>query len=268
MDHKNYTVFVVEDETLILRNIVKKIEQFEIGFEVAETAKNGQQAMDLLHKHLPDVLITDIRMPQVDGLQLIQHLSVNYPFVRTIIISGYDDFEYARKAIQFNVKEYLLKPIESEQLYQSLIRMRIELDAEYRQTVEKMKVLKTTQGVSIEDSIENLRLYLDKNFTDDINLGEIARDLHFSSSYLSKWFLKLVGETPSSYVIKLRISKAKQLLRSVHELTVREIGELVGYTDQNYFSRIFKQQTGLSPMHYREQYAQKDLPENLVKKSP
>lgn len=253
MDHKNYTVFVVEDETLILRNTVKKIEQFDIGFEVAETAKNGQQAIDLLHKHLPDVIITDIRMPQIDGLQLIQHLSVNYPFVRTIIISGYNDFEYARKAIQYNVKEYLLKPFESEQLYQSLIRIRIELDAEYDSIVEKMKVLKTTQGDNIEDTIENLKLYLDKNFSDDIKLGDIARDLNYSFSYLSKWFLKLVGETPSSYIIKLRISRAKHLLQSVQELTVREIGELVGYADQNYFSRIFKQQTGLSPMHYRDE---------------
>lgn len=253
MDNKNYTVFVVEDETLILRNTAKKIKQLNIGFEVAETAKNGQQAIDLLQKQLPDVIITDIRMPQVDGLQLVQHLSVNCPSVRTVIISGYNDFEFARKAIQFNVKDYLLKPVESEQLYQCLIRLRIELDAEHDSIVEKMKVLKAAQGDNIEDIIEKLRLYLDKNFTDEINLGGIAQGLNFNSSYLSKWFVKIVGKTPSSYIIKLRISKAKHLLQSVQELTVKEIGEFVGYADQNYFSRIFKQQTGISPTLYREE---------------
>jgi two-component system response regulator YesN len=257
MDNKKYTIFVVEDETQILRNTVKKIEQLNVGFEVAEMAKNGQQAIDLLQKQLPDVIITDIRMPQVDGLQLVQHLSVNCPSVRTVIISGYSDFEYARKAIQLNVKEYLLKPVESEQLYQCLIRLRIELDAEHDSIVEKMKVLKATQGESIEDTIEKLRLYMDNNFTDEIKLGEIAQGLNFNSSYLCKWFVKIVGETPSSYIIKLRISKAKHLLQSVQELSVKEIGELVGYADQNYFSRIFKAQAGISPAHYRDGFDQK-----------
>lgn len=257
MDNKNYTVFVVEDETLILRNTAKKIEQLNIGFKVTEMAKNGQQAIDLLQEQLPDVIITDIRMPQVDGLQLVQHLKVNCPSVRSVIISGYHDFEYARKAIQFNVKDYLLKPIESEQLYQCLIRLRIELDAEHESIVKKMKALKAARGDRIEDTIEKLRLYLEKNFMNEIKLGDIAQGLNFNPSYLSKWFVKIVGETPSSYIIKIRISKAKHLLQSVQELTVKEIGESVGYVDQNYFSRIFKQQTGISPAHYREESERK-----------
>lgn len=252
MDHKHYSVFVVEDETLILKNTAKKIEQLNVGFKVTEMLKNGQQAIDLLPQYLPDVIMTDIRMPQVDGLQLIQHLSLNYPSIRTVIISGYDDFEYARKAIHYNVKEYLLKPVESEKLYKCLLRLRIEFDAEHDRIVDKLKVLKAAQGDSIEDTIEKLRLYLDSNFTDEIILGDIAQALNFNASYLSKWFVKIVGKTPTAYIINLRISKAKHLLQTAQELSVKEIGELVGYVDQNYFSRVFKQQTGFSPAHYRE----------------
>ncbi|WP_407270891.1 response regulator [Radiobacillus sp. PE A8.2] len=257
MDHNHYVVFVVEDETMILNNIVKKIEQMDMGFKVEGTAKNGQQALDLLQMKLPDVIITDIQMPQINGLQLLQQLNNNYPSVRSIIISGFNEFNYARQAIHFNAKDYLLKPIEPNALKQSLLKLRIELDAERDSVIEKLKVFKAANGECIEDTIEKFRMFLDNNYTSYLKLGEIAQELNFNSSHLSKWFVKIVGKTPSAYIIHLRMSKAKHLLQSFQEISVKEVGELVGYTDQNYFSRVFKQQEGISPAHYREKYQAK-----------
>jgi len=252
MVNQHYTVVVVEDEPLILRNIVKKIESTDIGFAVTETAKNGQEALEIIKNDPPDVVITDIRMPILDGLQLLQHLYSLEPAVRSVVISGYNDFEYTRKAIQYNVRDYLLKPVETDELNQCLLRLKIELDAEHASVVDRVKALKASQGESIQDTIEKFRLFLEKNYTQDLNLSLIAQDLNFNLSYLSKCFTKMVGETPSSYIIHLRISHAKHLLKSVPELTIKEVGELVGYPDQNYFSRIFKLKTGISPAHFRE----------------
>jgi YesN/AraC family two-component response regulator len=260
MGSRHYTVVVVEDEPLIMRNIVKKIRQMDIGFEVTGTARNGRDALAVIRNEPPDVVMTDIRMPLVDGLELLQQLYATDPAVRSVIISGYDDFEYARKAIQYNVRDYLLKPVESDMLYQCLLRLKIELDAEHASVVERVKTLKAAQGESIEEAVEKFRLFLEKNYRDDLNLGAIAQDLNFNPSYLSRCFVKLVGESPTSYIIHLRVSHARHLLKSAPELSVKEVGELVGYPDQNYFSRIFKLKTGISPAHYRE----KCLPDRKI----
>lgn len=252
MGSSTYNVLVVEDEPMILNNIVKKLDQSNMGFTVVQTAKNGRQALDQLGVGLPDVVFTDIRMPLLDGMQLVQQIDAYYSTVRTVILSGYNDFEYARTAIRYNVRNYLSKPLDMQALHQCLMRLRIELDAEHDSVLERMKVLKATQGVSVQDSIEMLRLFLNENYMHDFRLDQIAQELNFNSSYLSKWFVKIVGETPSNYIIHLKISKAKKLLQSVQELSVKQVGEMVGYADQNYFSRLFKQQTGLSPSQYRE----------------
>lgn len=254
MGNNLYNVLVVEDEPMILNNIVKKLEQSDMGFTVAQTAKNGRQALERLRDKLPDVVFTDIRMPLLDGMQLVQQIDAHYSSVRTVILSGYSDFEYARSAIQYKVRNYLSKPLELQALHQCLLKLRIELDAEHDSVLERIKVLKASQGASVQDSIEKLRLFLNENYMHDFRLDQIAQELNFNSSYLSKWFVKIVGETPSIYIIHLRMSKAKNLLQSMLELTVKQVGELVGYADQNYFSRLFKQQTGLSPSQYREGY--------------
>ena len=252
MGNKTYDVLVVEDEPMILNNIVKKLEQSDMGFAVTQTAKNGKQALELVQGKLPDVIFTDIRMPILDGIQLIQHIDAHYASIRTVILSGYSDFEYARTAIRYNVRNYLSKPLDKQDLHECLLKLRIEMDAEHDSVLERMKVLKATQGENVQDSIEKLRLFLNENYMHDFRLDQIAQQLNFNSSYLSKWFVKIVGETPSLYMINLRISKAKRLLLSVQELSVKQVGEMVGYADQNYFSRLFKQQTGLSPKQYRE----------------
>ena len=112
-----YTVVAAEDEELLLGNLVKKIEQTGLGFRVIGTALTGSQAYDIVKEKNPDLLITDIRMPVMDGLQLIEKVRNHYPLTRFIITSGYSDFDYAKSAIRLRVSEYLLKPVEPDELY-------------------------------------------------------------------------------------------------------------------------------------------------------
>ena len=112
----SYKYLVAEDESLIRRNLVKKIESLNLPLTLVGEASNGKDAIGLIGEHFPDLVITDIRMPQTDGLELAQYLQKNHPGTRTIILSGYSDFSYAQSALRYGVMDYLLKPVTLEAL--------------------------------------------------------------------------------------------------------------------------------------------------------
>ncbi len=240
---------MAEDEHLIRNNIVKKINELSLGFEVIDGVQNGMACLKQIEETIPDLIITDIRMPLMDGLELLEHVSIDYPYVKKIVISGYDEFEYARQALRMGVVDYLLKPVKIEDLSKILNKVRIELESE----VESLyKILpKPDSEYSPEKIIDLVETFIRGNYQKDININMIAQKFNYNPSYLSKMFTKQVGENPSSYLIRLRINKAKQLLLIDKRLTVKQIGEIVGYSEPAYFSRIFKKYTGQSPSEFR-----------------
>lgn len=130
MADNKYTVVVAEDEELLLNNLIKKIERTDLGFEVVASAQTGIQAYDLLKDHMPDVLITDIRMPAMDGIALLTKAREHFPLMKFIIISGFSDFEYARSAITLQVSDYLLKPVDPDELKNALQSLKNKFQAE------------------------------------------------------------------------------------------------------------------------------------------
>lgn len=245
-------VVVAEDEELILNHIVKNIQQVGLGFSVVGTAQNGKQALELIEEHSPDLVLTDIRMPVIDGLEVLKNIALGYPYIKTIIISGYSEFEYAKQAIKYGVKDYLLKPLEVEELREALFKVKISLQTE--SDFLKGKITKSIPGSQTpEEIVTIIAHFIKENFNQEINLNSLAHHFNFNASYLSKLFKKHYDETPVKYLLNLRINEAKHLLNSQPELDVKTVGELVGYSDQFYFSRIFKHLTGKSPSEYREQ---------------
>ncbi len=244
-----YSIIVAEDEALLLENLVKKIETANVGFEVIGAAQTGIQAYELVEELNPDVLITDIRMPAMDGLTLIQKISEMHPRMDCIITSGYSDFEYARTAIKYRVTDYLLKPVDIEELKVALRKLRDRYVLEQNALED---VFRSTAAKPPAEIAALLKEFIIQHINEEINLNLIAHHMNYSSSYLTKIFYAHYGCTPSKYIISLRIQKAQQLLSHHSELSVRQIGEAVGYPEQGYFSRIFKKQTGVSPLDYRE----------------
>ncbi|HEX7715377.1 MAG TPA: response regulator [Bacillota bacterium] len=243
---------VAEDEELILNHIIKKIQQIDSGFVVVGAAQNGKQALEMIEEFSPDLLLTDIRMPVIDGLELLKNVALNYPYIKTIVISGYSEFEYAKHAIKYGVHDYLLKPLEPEELRKTLAKIKISLEAET--DFFKHRLPKNTPGSNSPEEIMAIVIqFIKENFTREINLNSLAQNFNFNASYLSKLFKKYYEETPVKYLLNLRINEAKHLLRSRPELDIKAVGELVGYPDQFYFSRIFKHMTGKSPSEFREQ---------------
>ena len=244
-----YTVVVAEDEELLLNSLIKKVQTVCPDFEVIGSAQTGTQAYELVEKLSPDVLITDIRMPVMDGIELLTKVSEHFPLVKFIITSGYSDFEYARKAITLKVSDYLLKPIDSEELKAVLNKIKTEFMLT-KSSYEDVFNAGTTRMTAAQIA-ELLRNYLIENYAQDINLNLIANNMNYSSSYLTRIFTQAYDVSPSKYIINLRMTQAQKLLQHNPELSIRQIGESVGYHDQGYFSRIFKKQVGKSPFEFR-----------------
>mgnify|MGYP006289079847 CR=1 FL=1 len=247
---KRFEVIVVEDEPLILNNLVKKIREADPVFEVTGTAHNGKAAVELLEKCRADALITDIRMPVMNGLELIERIYYAYPFLKLIVISGYDDFSYARTALRYGVKDYILKPVNMEELKATLTRIRLQLETDYAEVRDRYGP--SPENTAQKDLARDILEYLRTNYTKQISLSELAERFYINPAYLTRTFKKNTGIVPSRYIQDLRVNEAKGLLVKFPDMEVKEIAAVVGYSDQCYFSRIFKKETGQSPLEYRE----------------
>lgn len=128
-----YRMMLVDDEEEVRKAMIRKMDWERLGFTVVGDAGNGEDALEKLEQLEPDVVMTDIRMPYMDGLTLIARIREQYPFIKILIFSGYDDFEYAKQAIKLHVTEYILKPVNGQELEEILNRVRVSLDEEIEQ---------------------------------------------------------------------------------------------------------------------------------------
>lgn len=251
MNDYKYKVIIAQNEKLLLNSLIKKVEKSNLGFKVVASAQDGKSALELIENLIPDLIITDIKMPVMDGLELIRNISLRLPFIQKIILSDFGEFSYAQEALKYEVKAYLLKPVKIDTLTETLNQVSISIDSEKQITNEHIINIKHKHSYTPEQISKLLQLYLRKNYKNEINFDNIAQQFNFNSSYLSKIFTKYIGENPSKYLITLRINEAKRLLLNNKDLKVKEIGQLVGYEDQFYFSRLFKNVTGKSPIIFR-----------------
>lgn len=242
--NRTFKVIVADDERLIAENIARKICQANAHFEVAAIAGDGLAALEQARELLPDVVFSDIKMPELDGIGLIRQLREEAPEILTVIISGYNDFEYARSAIQFGVTDYLLKPVNPEELSQVLQQME-------RMLLTRAGELAPSRGDSPAEIVAQVQAYLRENYAKQVDFSALARMQCVSAPYLSRIFHDRTGVSPSRYLTDLRMTAARKMLRDT-ELSVKEIAERTGYPDPFHFSRTFKTAVGLNPTQYRE----------------
>ena len=141
-----YRIMLVDDEEEVRKAMIRQMDWEQLGFMVVGDAENGEDALEKLELLEPDVIMTDIRMPYMDGLTFIARVREQYPFIKILIFSGYDDFEYAKQAIKLNVAEYILKPVNSEELAEILKRIRVSLDGEIEQRRNISALRESYQG--------------------------------------------------------------------------------------------------------------------------
>ena len=355
------TVMIVDDERIAREGLRDLVDWESLGLQVSCVAANGLQALQWLDNHLVDIVITDIKMPQMDGLELLRNMSERGLHTTTIILSGFNDFQYAQKAIQYGVLHYLLKPVHMDELQEVLKRAVAErekgrtvfhIDAEqsarfriqtkpradeiseaismalcsgdqgraeklcgqlrelfesenystdvfkkyafsciynlvrgvsnytgkeisYLESVERLALLSIAGDfaeveeqlrLAVGDLLENLNIakknqnsriidellyILQHRYSDSsLSLQMVADQLGLTPNYLSSLFKRQMGENFSSYLERLRIEKACQLLQDV-QYKIYQVADAVGYPDARHFAKVFKAATGKTPLEYR-----------------
>lgn len=248
-----YKIILVEDEAPLLRTMKRSIENLNMQFNIVAMETNGIHALKQCKLLQPDILMTDINMPAMSGLQLIELALKEQPSLTPIIVSGYQDFHYAHQAIRLNVRDYLLKPLQEEQLMILMKKITAELDQR-----QKVKPQPTDYAELNLPNDENRRLisqvaeYINVHYSEALTVSNLADRFAISHSQLTRLFKHFFGLTPIEYIIDTRIKIAKKLFQTQPELRIKEIAALVGYEDHHYFSRLFTQLNEMSPSIYRK----------------
>lgn len=241
-------IIVVEDEARVRTGIVRLIQRERPGYTVVGECDNGADGMRMIKELRPDLIITDIRMPRMDGLKMLQNIRESGIDCAVVILSAYSDFAYAKTAIRYGVSEYLLKPVTADELTQVLDRLAEELQKDGEAANPD-----TPPGYS--PLIDAVVSWIKTNYHQKITLEEMAERLRVSASYLSTLFSKETGSTFSAYLRDYRVERAKELLRA-GDCLVYEIAYRTGFDDAQYFCRVFKSVTGYSATQYLRRHSE------------
>jgi two-component system, response regulator YesN len=250
------TILIVDDEPRSRQGLTKSLEKWADGQYNILTASNGHEAIELMKSSRVHILLTDIRMPEITGLQLVKMIKEQEVHPVIIVISAYSEFEYAQEALRSGVINYLLKPISKKALIEAVeAAVRAVEKQERAETIEKVVdkklVQADSQNLSTRTPIREAVEYINKHLKSELTQKEVADHVHLNPSYLSVLFKEHVKMTFSEYVTRRRIQRGKDLLIST-SLPINEIAEESGYKTAKYFIKIFREQEGMTPSAYRK----------------
>lgn len=250
------TILIADDEPRTREGVRKVLEAWSAGRHRIIVAASGVEALAWLEENEASLLITDIRMPELGGLELVEKLkAMPHPPV-VIIISGHPDFSYAQRALQFGVVEYLLKPLDKAKLVEAVEMALKREEAKHRiEQMERLVDTKLLETVGQEKrynaQVQEAIHYLDTHLHEPLTMRDIADHLHLNASYFSVLFKEQTGLTFSEYLTRRRVQRAKEMLTNT-QLTIAEIAEQVGYQTAKYFVKVFRSIEDTSPGQYRK----------------
>lgn len=239
---------MIIDDEMSARNLLQEsIGWEELGMEVVGQAASGIEAINVIDELRPDIAFVDVSMPFMNGIEFTQLATKRYPDLAIIVLTAFDDFEYARQCVRLPVVEYMLKPIVRDDVTEVLIRVKKNLD----QKVIKPATSHSDMEPVADDpsSIEPILQYLRDNFTDShINLTSVAQQFGFNPAYLSRKFKQKTGKSFVEFLMECRMERAITLAATKNKMfaTANE----VGIPDPNYFGRCFKKYTGICYSEY------------------
>lgn len=249
-----FTVVVIDDNYPVRKGLSHKINSLSDEFSVIGDAGDSVEGMEIILSKRPQIVVTDIRLPGSTGLSMINEIYGTY-HPQVIVISGYTEFEYAKEALSLGVIAYLVKPIDEGELKAALEKAVTNLSVQPEPTKPvlggeasgeygKSGAIKSYYAGKVVE-------YIEKHYTENLKIGVIADELALSESYLSRTFREETGFTITDYRTCYSIAMEAFLLEKP-ELKVYEVAERTGYSDQRYFSKLFRQRVGLTPLEYRE----------------
>ncbi len=257
-----YKVAIIDDEPLIVEGLSRTIAWEKWNCQVAGTAGDGKEGMELIREKRPNIVITDICMPKMDGLKMIAGLKSEFPEMQLIILTGYREFEYARRAIELGVTRFLLKPSKMNELEEAIAAVTARLDlmglpiAASEAVYEQVGETGMTSGAEDENGeassfiVKNALEYIRENSRERLRLSDVADQVYVSQWHLSKLLNKHTGKTFSDILNGARMDQSKELLKDP-SLRICDVAEQVGFQDLAHFSRVFKKMEGMSAGEYR-----------------
>ncbi len=244
-----YRIVVVDDEIRIVEGLKKIISNMRIGCDVVATFTDSEEAYRYMkeRKNKIDLLITDINMPGLSGLELIEKIREDHPSLPCIILTGCEEFDYARKAVSLGVLRYLLKPVDIEELTQVISAL---VDC-----VEKPQHKNKYTNLSKEVSC--IKKEIDSDYI-NFDMSVIAQKQGYSKEYLYRLFRKEMNIGVNEYHTEVRLEKARQYMADSINFKIYEVCKMVGYEDPVYFSKLFKKKYGVLPKDYRKYVADEE----------
>ncbi|MGB4587989.1 MAG: response regulator [Clostridiaceae bacterium] len=249
-------IIIVEDEDIIRNGLVHTIDWLSMGCVVIADAANGQEGLKKILELSPDIVISDIKMPIMNGIDMIKSAMDKIKF-KSLLLTSYAEFDYAKKAIELRVSDYLLKPVSEEKIKSSIEKVNRELlgtrkiEESLRKNDENANIL---NNYLLGDSGKNyyVKISLEKirdHFAERISIELVAEELGVSASYLSRKFKETTNHTFLELLNEHRIQQSVKLL-STGRFRVSEIGEKVGFNEYKHFYAVFKKYTGLTPSDF------------------
>lgn len=259
-----YRVLIADDE-VIERAVLYKILQKNFGDQcVIFQAENGREALRIYEEEKIQIVILDIEMPGIGGIEAAQAIREKDKECCIIFLTAFDEFSYAKKAIMVRALDYLLKPCDRQELM-LVMEEAMRLAGEHVKSGTEgglvlsgggetdgsaTEYLEEDGNVRLSKVAELIRRHIHENYMYDLSMQDLARTMNYSEAYFCKLFKQCFNKNFTSYLTQYRVNEAKKMLEQP-TVNVKEIGKAVGYTDSNYFAKVFKRITGQSPTEYR-----------------
>lgn len=263
-----WKVLLVEDEVFVRESVREIIAWEELGFKVAGEAGNGAEALEMIRSNPPDLVLTDIVMPEMDGVELLRRTREEGYASKFVMLTCMSEFEYVRQAMEYGASNYILKlSMSVNTLRETLHKMNAELTKSNpspnpsqpvsipvasTETMPPQPAHHTSpEEITSHPEVQKILQYIHEHYEQDITVKSMSGYVMMGENYVSALFKKKTGRTLIHYLHQVRVDKAIAYLLQT-DLPVHEIGLRVGFVNDNYFIKIFKRLTGFTPSKYRQ----------------
>ena len=267
--NETYKVLLADDEQIERMALAKRLHKHFGDSLVIWQAADGNEAVRLCFKERCQIVIMDISMPELNGVEAAEQIRRLDEDCEIIFLTAYDEFSYAKRAIAIHALDYLLKPCEEEELTAVMEEAvgRIQKREQFEKLHMEQEMPEETGAEMPEPDLEEepdepdrlgqaaekIRRYIRKNYMKDISMQDAARMMNYSDAYFCKLFKQCFDQNLTAYLARFRINEARRLLQDKNA-SVREVSMLVGYYDANYFAKVFKRIAGMNPSEYRDSF--------------
>ncbi|QAT40392.1 response regulator [Clostridium sp. JN-9] len=245
-----YKLLIVEDEALERRALRIIINKNFNDIDIIGDAKTGLDAVELARKFKPDIILMDIEMPEASGLEAQEAIIEFLPNVTTIILSAYDNFQFAQTAIRLKVFDYILKPAKPSDLSDVLGNAIDHINKLSMQSNIASSGKDEFTGNEFSQIINAALKYINNNYNQNINLESVASYIHLNPQYFSRYFKNSTGMNFVDYLSLVRVREAKKMLLTT-DFSIAEVSLKMGYIDPSYFSKVFMKYEGVTPNKFR-----------------